>query len=177
MSFVYDPADKDLLIKDARYYSRALWFSWSALILSVAGLVFPFILPIGLVFTYLAYRNSVQATQEGFRYNQFWPLRMISLAPFVAIVGIALYWIGVLTNGTSGWASLGVLIMGLIALPFAFIASIIGFFTTRSLRRKDGIVEPRNIYLLLFRILGYLSFAAACFFIVMGGLGILGSFF
>ena len=176
MSFVYDPADKDLLIKDARYYSRALWFSWTALVIAIVGLTLSFILPMGLVFTYLAYRNSVQAREEGFRYNQFWPLRMISLAPFVAVVGIVLYWVGVLTQDTSGWASLGILIMALIALPFAFIANIVGFFTTRYLRRKDGITEPRNIYLLLFRILGYLSFAAACFFIAMGGLGILSSF-
>lgn len=177
MSFVYDPAnDRELLVKDARYSSRALWFSWTAAVVSVIGLFVIFVLPIAFAFTYLALRNSIQAQQEGFRYNQFTALRLISMAPFAAVAGLALYLVPTVMNDTSGWASLGILLVILFSLPAILVANIIGFFTTRSLRKRDQVGEPRGASLMIFRVIGYVSFVLTVFALLMGGFGFMASF-
>ena len=178
MSFVYYPTNQEMLVKDARYSSRAQGFSWTAFVISLVSLAIPCILPLGLVFTYLAYRNSVQATKKGFRYNQFNLLRIIAFSPFIALIGITLYWISIITTDTSGgWAALGVFFIVIFAIPFAFIANIVGFFTTYSMRRKDGVKEPLNAGLIMFKIVGYLSFTASLAFIAIGGMTFIGNIF
>lgn len=172
MSFIYDPSNQDgsstytnapLQVSNIHYFKRAAWFTGVSIVISLVG-IFAFIFPLAFAFSYLSVRNYQQALKEGASYRHSKILNILSYLPFVILTGFTIYASYLVSEDSSGWAVFGLMIMVVLMIPAIIAAGLIGFFTTKYLRKKDHYAaadEPRSLMIFVYRIMGYFAVLAS----------------
>lgn len=184
MSFVYDPANPEdnaanvghfTSATDVNYDYRALHFTLWTIVCSVLSFVLVFIFPCAFLFAFLGARNTQQAKNAGYVLKRPQWINVFHYLPIAMLTLFTIYFMYALGQPQGGWAWLGLLIMALTSIPALIVSLVVGFYTTRRLRAKDGLAtggEPRNVLISTYRVLGYLSLLIPVLGLSMGfGMG------
>lgn len=184
MSFVYDPAvpeddasnlGKFAAATNVNYDRRALQFTIWTVIISLISIPVVFTMPLAFLFAFFGARNTQQAKNAGYVLQRPQWINVFHYLPIAMLALFTVYFIYALGQPQGGWAWLGLLIIALTSIPALIVSLVVGFYTTRRLRAKDGLSageEPRNTLISTYRILGYFSLLIPVLGLSMGfGMG------